>query len=242
MPEPFDFKPDPIKPLFDYRLCVLTDGRPHLREVLESFWLRVHPKPVEILMFDDGATQTEHLKMTPTEPLGIPFRKFASNERLGFCEATAALWQLAGLPGADWIFWLEDDFVFTEAIDLEQIAAVMDAEPSLTQMALYRDAVSDEERENGGYLRIPGRPYEPQETNGRYWLEHDLYWTTNPSLFRREIAASNPWPLVDECEGHFAFMLKDRALTNGSSGPKFGVWGAGHPQVRHVGVRSGHGY
>jgi hypothetical protein len=118
----------------------------------------------------------------------------------------------------------------------------MELEPSIAQMALYRNPVNEGELEYGGYLKVPGRPYEARVTDGHHWVEHDLYWTTNPSLFRRETAALNPWPRVEQCEGHFAFMLKDRALTEGGSGPKFGVWGDGHPQVRHVGIRSGHGY
>lgn len=226
----------PAKPrILDYRLIVVTHGRPCLRETLEAFRARVNPQPREVYVIVDGGQSDALDAMTPWN--AIPFYVERTEPR-GFCCATARAWQMAAEPlgaGADGpthVFWLEDDFVVEREIDLMPLAVVLEVE-ELAQMALYRDPYSDEERMVGGYLNRPDRKYWPQRTLGHDWYRHDHYWTTNPSLFRREFAARNTWPMGPECEGHFSLQLAELGLA------RYGVWGDGSRWVRHVASRDG---
>lgn len=222
--------------MIDYRLCVLTDGRDCLRETLEAFRRLVRPTPAEVFVFVDGGRSEAFDKVTRFAH--VPYRIARGPwTKIGFCRATEACWQAAGDPGVDYVYWLEDDFVHTERIDLGELASVLDAEPALAQMSLYRDPYSAEEFAAGGYLNLPGRSYVPMETLGHEWLEHTHNWTTNPSLFRRELAAVYPWPTESECEGRFGIELQ-----RARRGTIFGIWGDGRPSVRHVGERVGFGY
>lgn len=222
----------------NYRLVVLTHGdAPQLEPCLESFREMVTPQPTSRHAFVDGDGA-----LPPVEPLG-PFEGWAGGKQLGFCGNCELAWLGAALAdGHEHVFWLENDFVFTRPLDLQPLAAVLDANPMLAQMALMRNAVSDVEIAAGGLVESRPGEYEQRfsgaETGAAAhpWFEHRSYLTTNPSLMRRGFMAANPWPdYTSECEGRFGIDLVAR-------GYSFGVWGSGEPWVDHVGERVGHGY
>ena len=172
-------------------------------------------------------------------------------EQQGFCTVTYRAWREAVLPGPDHVVWLEHDFVLNRSVDWRQMAQVLDAHPSLAQMQLMRNAVNEQELAAGGLFESrPGQytrqvDYADDLDAGDQagpeipWLSHKAYFSTNPSLMRRDWMAANPWPdpeLVPErCEGIYGFDLVQ-------DGWHFGVWGTGEPWTEHVGVRDGHGY
>ena len=57
------------------------------------------------------------------------------------------------LPGPDFVFWLEHDFVFVKPLDLAPLMEVLDAHPTLAQMQLMRGAVNEREKRMGGTER-----------------------------------------------------------------------------------------
>jgi hypothetical protein len=141
-------------------------------------------------------------------------------------------------PPPDWVFWLEDDFVFTRTVPLVDLGFVLERQMQLAQMSLLRQPVSEAEVAAGGLLNIDPERFERRGSGTSTWIEHRAYWTTNPSLFRRSFVAEAPaWPVVDRCEGVFRFDLLEQR-----EGTTFGIWGDGSPWVAHDAERVGAGY
>ena len=218
----------------NYRLAVLThgpDSDSHVARALAAFREHVTPMPEAITIHRDSG--------------------------LGFCGATAKLWAAMVETGNEYVFWLEHDFLVARPVDLRDLAAVLEAEPKLAQLALMRDAYSDEEKAAGGLFEYRTRlgdyrtrrhyVYEDdldagdqmgREVGQHPWLEQSFF-TTNPSLMRRDFMAAHPFPDDGEphCEGRFSIALREQCWS-------FGTWGEGSVYVNHIGRRdgSGHGY
>lgn len=218
-----------------YALCLLTSPRREetLARTLDSFQARVYPKPSELLAYYDGYGET----LLPLMYDGAMHWNISTAQRQGgFCRATRNLWKHAYKCESPWIFWLEDDFVFTRNVNLEDLAYTMECEPQVAQMALYRQPVNDEEKAAGGFLKQHPEEYERKGGGAVAWFETRRNWTTNPALFRREVCQYN-WPDGPFCEGKFGFRIRELQPET-----TFGIWGAGEPWVEHIGVREGTGY
>jgi len=215
-----------------YRLIVLTHGEDHsfLERTLHSVAEHVVPQPSHVLLVVDGP-------YIPSVYLGDTYQILPLGPRLnGFCQATRAGWIQASHSSEEWIFWLEHDFEILRRVDLRDLADVLDEEPDVAQMALMRDAVNEQEKEAGGLFESRHGQYRPRIEGRHPWLEHQAYFTTNPSLMSRDFMRANPWPdYGSECEGRLGIDLLARGYT-------FGAWGDGAPWVRHIGVRTGTGY
>lgn len=210
----------------NYLLAVLSHGRNErmMRQAIAAWHEHATPAPAEVLIHHDTG-------------------------RAGFCAATAALWTKAAASDYDYVLWLEHDFLLTRPVDLRDLAVlldshVIDGRPNMSlgdyplavaQMALMRDAYSDEEKAAGGLFELRRADFQAMP-NG--WLRQP-YFTTNPSLMRRDFMAANPFPDDGEphCEGRFSIALREQCWS-------FGTWGDGSVYVNHIGRRdgSGHGY
>lgn len=219
-----------------YRLIVVTHGgdenTPMLRDTLASFMEMVTPKPAERILIEDGPRKAEMEDWRGA-------RLWSGNPQ-GFCKTAEMAWMAAAGGDVPWTFWLEHDFMFTRPVYLEHMAEVLAQHPEVAQMSLLRQAVNPAEVKAGGVVEVEPDAFVPKITpteRGRgVWLEHGRYWTTNPSLFARQIPLENPWPEEErQCEGHHSISLR-------SAGYSFGIWGQGEPWVEHVGERSGFGY
>jgi hypothetical protein len=212
----------------NYTLAVLTHGRGSmLTETLRSFRDNVEPQPVRVLVHSDAGFGQWRV---PFPRLNVRVER--EPRPLGFCGATRSLWRRAMDEATAYVFWLEHDFRFLRPLDLTAIAATLEDQPELAQMALMRNAVNEAELAAGGLFESRRGEYE--EVDG--WLRHRSYFTTNPSLMRRPFMEAHPWPDHEsECEGRYGLDLV-------AAGFSFGVWGHGEPWVEHVGIRSGFGY
>lgn len=234
----------------NYRLVVLTHGdAPSLDDALLSFFERIRPIPTELMIVLDGADAREPDFISRDHEV---WSRIRIHEPSGFCRTSRLAWEYATRhnPDAgtapDYVFWLENDFVFTRDVDLEQLADTLAWNPDLAQMQLMRNAVNPVEQEAGGLYESRRDQYTERSTmfvqDGRVralcpWLEHRSYMTTNPCLMTHKFMRDNPWPAEheEECEGRFGIELL-------AAGYRFGVWGRGEPWVDHVGVRTGFGY
>lgn len=170
----------------------------------------------------------------------------------GYTGSMERMWRyIAKRAKGEYIFQTEDDFTFDRPVDLVSLATVLRGDPGLAQVALLRDAYYADERETGGILGWP----EPAFTRvvseaGEPRLEHRLFFTANPSLFRRSLTAT-PWP----SEQTSRRILGRRPDQMPSSETAFGrlvfadkrtrvaFWGDGESWVSHIGaVRAGVGY
>lgn len=199
----------------DYTLCILSHADHTPAEAEVSFVQNVNVVPRTILRWHDA-------------------------NRDGFCRSTRNLWRMAAEESPDeYVFWLEHDFRFTRPVDLHLMANILDHGP-YAQVSLMRQAVNKQERKAGGIVQ--SRPGEFTDKAG--WLEHTSYFTTNPSLMRRDFMQAHTFgddrhrlPQDIRCEGLFGMALIEQGF-------RFAVMGNGEPWVEHVGWRdaTGHGY
>ncbi len=220
-----------------YRLIVLTHGgdshTPILRNTLGSFEEMVTPQPAEKWLVEDGEPKTWEFPGFKRVSTGVKGPH-------GYCSACEVGWEIAAVPGVDFVYWLEYDFLHERPVNLLHLAWVLLKHTEVAQMSLMRQPVNEQEVKAGGIVKASPDEFVSRRTDsargGRHsWLEQGKYWTTNPALFRRQIADRVEWPLEDGCEGRVTVALRHQ-------GYSFGIWGSGEEWVRHVGVRSGFGY
>jgi hypothetical protein len=160
-----------------------------------------------------------------------------ADHRLGFAGAIAEGWRRVLETDADHVFHVEQDFEFREPVDLDGMAALLKRRPYLAQVALLRQPWNAAERAAGGIFQQHPSDYVEVEDEWAVWVEHRRFFTTNPSLYRRDLMRRG-WPLVPHSEGMFTHALvRDPAV-------RFAFWGAkaDPPRVHHLADRVGHGY
>lgn len=171
---------------------------------------------------------------------------FHVDGRQGFGGAIRYAWNVIREQSeCDHVFHLEDDFTFNREVPLGDLAEILDSHPEVCQMALRRQPWNQEEIDAGGVVEV--RPEEFLDMSrwlghGHVvdWLEHRLFWTTNPGLFRRDLLDRFDWPDAPHSEGLFTRMLLAADPEN-----RFGYWGArdSGEWVKHIGAqRVGTGY
>ena len=220
-------------------LLVITDGRDHcITRTIPSALAMLDGELDVKLIYDDSGDDAHFDWLTRTyRPLG--FDIIGGLERRGFGGAIRYAWQaLAGFDDVDWIFHLEDDFTFNEAVPLARLQTVLDTNAHLAQVALRRQPWNDDEKRAGGIVeQHPDDYIDRSDAFGNEWLEHPRSFTTNPCLYRRSLC-EHGWPDVVHSEGVFTHQLL-------AEGYRFAYWGARHepPMVHHIGdQRVGCGY
>lgn len=162
-----------------------------------------------------------------------------ADHRLGFTGAVQEGWRQARETGCDWIWHQESDFLMNGPVPLDRIQAVMERWPDLVQMSLKRQPVNDQEIAAGDILLVRPTEYVEVSEGEDRWLEHRVFFTCNPSLYRMSLT-DRGWPDEEHSEGKFGGRLF-RDLPAARSG----IWGAfgDGPRVHHIGThRKGHGY
>jgi hypothetical protein len=161
----------------------------------------------------------------------------AGGGEFGHTGTRKRMWTYLGKRAkGDYIFGSEDDFVYPQPVDLVPFIDVLRDDPKLAQIALLRDAFYQDERETGGVLGWPEPAFTKVGDNGTSRLEHRLFWTNNPSLFRKSMT-DRPWP-----EGYHSETVFGKALLRDDR-VRFAFWGDHQELTKHIGeVRAGHSY
>lgn len=149
---------------------------------------------------------------------------------LGMAGAVRAGFEWALSTEADYVWWVEEDFVFERPVPLTDMADVLDNNPHLAQLCLKRQPWSSEEKAAGGIVeRFPER-YD----DWGQWTEHDEVFSLNPCLIPRRVLELG-WS--DDNERGFTKKCRD-------AGYRFAFWGAkfAPPMVTHVGKVRGTGW
>ena len=172
---------------------------------------------------------------------------------LGFCGAIQYGWRAliererwrrscGGDGGWEYVFHLEEDWLFNRSFDVREMVQVLDG-GTVVQCALKRGPVNEVERNAGGLVEQWPDEY---ETCGHVaagdgidasWLEHRLFWTTNPCLYRMSLLSLYEWPDGPACERAFT----DVCLEDGWRFAFLGAHGD-KPWITHNGARTGTGY
>lgn len=140
----------------------------------------------------------------------------------------------------DYVFFLEEDFILTEDVPLDQLAELIEQSPyNLAQVALLRQPWYPNEVAAGGVIEAVEKDFafKVRHLNGYPYIHHYYNWTGNPSLIPIKVF-SYDWPLRPWSERRFGRWLV-------KSGWSFAYWGGDRaPRCEHVGVRveTSHGY
>ena len=224
-------------------VVVFTDGRrAYIEDTIDSFEANVTGTIGDRIIHDDSGDTANHCWLRQT--FGDRGWRVIYHEhgRRGFGGAIINAWRhLADHASNDdrFVFHLEDDFTFNRPVDLDDLAGVLTAHPHLVQLALRRQPWNDAERAAGGVVEQHADDYTEHTDGVHAWLEHRLFFTTNPSLYRRGLVHQG-WPTGDQSEGRFGLRLtaSDPAL-------RFAFWGGrdSGEWVEHIGAeRAGCGY
>lgn len=217
-------------------IAIITDGRKHcIERTIPSLLANWRGKPAdEILIVDDSA---DPAYWSWLDIHFADFQRVHHVRRKGFGGAIRSAW--GDLGDHDWIFHLEDDFIFNGIIEVEEMRAVLEARPDVLQMALKRQPWNPEEKAAGGFMEQHPDEYHDETTDGHDWCWQRRFFTTNPSLYRGSLTKRG-WPDVEHSEGHFSLDI-----INSDPDAKFGFWGRStdRPRVHHIGdERIGTGY
>ncbi len=210
-----------------------TERSAYLRQSLASLNENVTGPIVQRVIYSDwGPEHRDELDAIATEHGYY----VAGDGHHGYTGSMRRMWTyLAKRAKGQFVFATEDDFTYPRPVALEPMIETLRDNPKLAQIALLRDAFYQDEKETGGILGWPEPAFTKVGQNGTSRLEHRLFWTANPSLFRRSITAA-PWPLGKHSETLFGKSLL-------SAGYRFSFWGDHEELTRHIGqVRAGSGY
>lgn len=214
-------------------LLVMTDGRTdYVGQAVLSAGFMLKGPITELWMHDDSGDEGHRQWLRSTFPT---FTHIGEGPRKGFGGAYAFAWKtLAERSKSSYIFNLEDDFTFNREIPLEDMARILDENPHVYQMALRRQAWNSEEKRAGGI--IERWPDNFHQEDG--WISHRMWFTTNPSLYRRSLIETRRLPDVKDSEGHF-----HHEIINSDPDAAYGYWGQKtDPEwVEHIGRIRGKG-
>lgn len=222
----------------DVCLLVITDGRRDcISRTIPSALGNLKGSITRKLIYDDSGDDGHHDWLVDTFP---GFEVFSHPMgRQGFGGAIRAAWAHLHDILEPVVVHVEDDFLFNRQVPLDEMIAVLQANPHLLQMALRRQPWNDEERAAGGIVELHPDDFYDRTDGVHHWLEHRRFWTTNPCVYRSEIMWKHPWPKGPNSEGRFTIDLCR------SPKVRFGFWGArdSGEWVEHIGTeRIGTGY
>lgn len=202
-------------------LIVITDGRwDYLLDTLESAKKALNFDFSQKLLIDDSGLCGVELDIEG-------FTVVRHQQRLGLAGAIQSAWDHLD-PTTDFVFHLEDDFIFTEPVDVGHMIALLKANPDLAQMALMRQAWSPEEIAAGGIYNMNPHAYEIQKD----FYSHTRLFTFNPCVYPYSITAYGAG-----LEAEVTERLLD-------AGYQFAYYGQPDDMARtiHIGVRRSRGY
>ncbi len=210
----------------------MTDGRRDcIRRTIPSALANLNGPITDRVIHDDSGDPAYRAWLAAEFPtftlIGPP------NGRSGFGGAIASAWSwLLDGTSAHYVFHLEDDFTFNRPVEVIDMAEVLDNNPHVAQVALRRQPWNDREKAAGGVVEADPAAYRDVHQGGFDWLEHRLFFTTNPSLYRSRLCKRG-WPIGERSEGFFAAdLFRDPAITCAYWGAReSGEW------VHHIGER-----
>lgn len=209
-------------------LLVMTDGRrQYIKHAIDSASCKLIGSIGPRFMFDDSGDAENHQWLRDNFP---DFDLIYKETRQGFGGAINSAWDYIKKYDFDYVFHLEDDFTFNRGIPLEDMAQVLKDNPHVYQMALCRQAWNHEEREAGGVIQRWSSDLHQQDG----WISHRLWFTTNPSLYRKSLIETREYPNVKDSEGHFS-----QSIITSDPAALFGYWGqkTDPPWVEHIGIQ-----
>lgn len=224
---PYDItSPEPVHPI------ILTNGRAGCLQAMVQSLSHVRDLSRGSIVDDSGDPGYRQILRAVLPGWQI----YSHREPQGYTDSMQDVWAIAARH--DYVFLIEDDFIFERDFRLRQMADVLERTPHLVQVVLLRQAWFPNEIGAGGL--IPALEEIGHRFTGSYsWVEHRACWSTNPTVFRGgQWALEHPWPAVESSEWVFG-----QTLFSDEPDTFCAYWGDGKtPWVHHIGERTGFGY
>ncbi|HCR52128.1 TPA: hypothetical protein DIV48_00585 [Candidatus Kaiserbacteria bacterium] len=214
-------------------LLIMTNGRGEYLERTLSTLGKLHASFSRVLIHDDSGDNTYRKWLERFK------YEIAATDRVGFAKAMISAWQKLKEDANEWVFHLEDDFLFMEDVAVADMIKVMGNNPHLKEIVLLRQPIGSRERKKGGIIASHPERYEDKTDGVHYWVEHRNNFSCNPCVYNKSLVYDYPWPDVPYSERQYGRMLfKD-------ANAKCAYWGkrTDAPRVMHIGdVRVGLNY
>ena len=214
-------------------LGIVTDGRGEYLEKCVDSIVDVSLGPfADQFMVDDSGDSEYGAWLDDTFP---EFRIHHHDRRLGLAAAVGSAWSLAADSDCEFLFHVEEDFVFTTPLALSDMAEVLRRRTHLVQLVLKRQPWSDEEIAAGGQIETDPDAYTEVATNIGTRVEHRKLFSFNPSLIPRRVFGRGWGPVLEADVS--AVLFEDPKARSAYWGRK-----AAPPVCEHIGVERSAGY
>lgn len=211
-------------------LVVITDGRQAcIEKTINRFNHIIDFDFFEKLIINDSADPRYHEFLVKRFP---EFEVISHETRRGLAGAVQSAWASVSRE-CDYVFHLEDDFIFEKSIDINHMAFLLRRNPHLVQMALVRAPVNPPEEEVGGFVFQHLSDYAQKDE----FFEHGRLFTLNPCVYPMTTVAMG-WP---DHGGESEFTSKVHSINKDY---RFGFYGNIYdaPLVTHIGGRRTEGW
>lgn len=196
-------------------LLVITDGRKDLlKRTLKSAEENL-PQFEKKIIINDCQDPSFRLYLNTL----YDYEVYHNYEKLGFCGAIQRGWDV--LPVTDYVFHLEEDFIFNEPVDIEKMKSILDG--NICQVSLKRQKWGDEIQ---GFIEDNPQDYEQMDG----YVRHRNFFTTNPSLYKYDLTKLG-FPQTKRSEFEFSKKVFNLGFYSAILGDKFDP-----PRVEHIGV------
>ena len=211
-------------------LVVITDGRQScIEQTIDKFNEIIKYDFFEKLIINDSGDPRYHNFLVNRFS---GFKVVSHEQRRGLAGAVQSAWSSVN-PEVDYVFHLEDDFLFNKSIDINHMAFLLRQNPHLVQMALVRASVNPPEEAVGGFVFQHLEDYYQKED----YFEHGRLFTLNPCLYPMSTVKMD-WP---DHGGESEFTTKVHSIDKDY---RFGFHGNiyDEPLVTHIGGRRSEGW
>lgn len=198
-----------------WHLVLYATENERFQDAVRNVIRQVRPSPTIVTIIDPrkhaGSEETIASNVFSfEEATGVFFVDGPRRRRSTPNDARALAWSAIATSPLPNVLYMEDRFRFTRAIDLRDVAHVLERETYLGQMAF----TSARSKEPAGDLMGSG---------AIRWRLREAYFSLAPSLIRPWVARSFPWPgSVDELETGLRASLPN---------VRFASWGMGDAWV-----------
>jgi len=211
-------------------LVVITDGRQDcISQTIQCLNQVInYPFFEKIIINDSGDSRYHYFLSNHFNDFNI----ISHETRRGLAGAVQSAWASVS-HDTEYIFHLEDDFLFNQYVDIDKMINLLNTKETLTQMALVRGAVNPPEQEVGGFVFQNLHDYHQRDG----WFDHKRLFTLNPSVYKKELTTIG-WP---DHGGESEFTNKLHSLNEEYC---FGFYGDIYdkPWVTHIGGRRSDGW
>jgi hypothetical protein len=216
--------------MYRVSLVVITDGRQDcIQRTIDQFDSTVSYPFVERIIINDSGDIRYHNFLVSRFP---KFKVVSHEQRRGLAGAVQSAWDSVSQE-TQYIFHLEDDFLFNTSINIDHMINILLENPYLVQMAMVRAPVNPPEEQVGGFVFQHLEDY--HQKNG--WFEHGRLFTLNPCIYPMSTVKIG-WP---DHGGESEFTSKVHSLNKEY---RFGFYGDIYdkPIVTHIGGRRSEGW